>query len=266
MIIKNEEELKTLRECGRRLAQVLQGIREKVRPGVSTKELDRVAEALILQYGGEPVFKGYQTRDDNRPFPATLCVSINDEIVHGIPSEKRILKEGDIVGLDIGMRYPSYAKATEGKPSGLITDMAITVGVGKISKEAEKFLRVAKESLDKGIAVLKAGTRVGNLGYKIQSHIESHGFGVVRELVGHGVGEKLHENPMIPNFGKRGTGRKFVEGEVIAIEPMATLSGKYAIRLDADGWTFKTVDGSLAAHFEHTVVILKDRAEVLTQH
>ncbi len=269
MIIKTEEELKILRECGKKLAEVLDGVKKKVKPGVSTKELDRVAEALILQFGGDPVFKGYQTRDDVRPFPATLCVSINDEIVHGIPSEKRILQEGDIVGLDIGMRWPTKNQNAKIKNqnfgNGLITDMAVTVAVGEISKEAEKLLRVTQESLQKGIAMLKAGTRIGNLGHKIQTHIESAGFGAVRELVGHGVGKKLHEDPMIPNFGKRGIGEKLHEGQVIAIEPMATLSGKYAIRLDTDGWTFRTADGSLAAHFEHTVVILKDRAEVLTK-
>lgn len=270
MIVRNEEELNTLRECGKRLAGVLEAVKQAIRPGISTKELDRIAEKEIKKAGGEPVFKGYQTADDRRPFPATLCVSINDEIVHGIPLEKLILKEGDIVGLDIGMRWP-VGKIQNSKVkspnfgNGLITDMAITVGVGKISKDAEKLLRATEESLAKGIAILRAGARMGDLGSAIQSHLESHGFGVVRELVGHGVGKKLHEEPFVPNFGRRGQGRKFVEGEVIAIEPMATMSGNYAIRLDEDGWTFKTEDKSLAAHFEHTAVIWKNKAEVLTK-
>ncbi|MBU6414883.1 type I methionyl aminopeptidase [Patescibacteria group bacterium] len=257
MIIESEQELNTLRECGRKLAGVLAEVKQAVRPGTSTKELDRIAEDEIKKAGGEPVFKGYQTRDDRCPFPAVLCVSINDEIVHGIPSEKRILREGEIVGLDIGMRWPVG--------NGLITDMAVTVPVEKIFDDAKKLLVVTEESLAKGIAILKAGARTGDLGNAIQSYLESYGFGVVRELVGHGVGKKLHEEPFVPNFGRRGAGKKFVEGEVIAIEPMATMSGNYAIRLDADGWTFKTADKSLAAHFEHTVIILKDSAEVLTR-
>lgn len=289
MIIQSEQELNILRECGRRLAQALEEVKQAVRPGVSTKELDRIAEEGIRKAGGDPVFKGYKTRDDKRSFPATLCVSINDEIVHGIPSEKRILKEGDIVGLDIGMRWgaPSalssqlsafgYRKninfnmlqAESRKPSAgyqlqLITDMAITVPVGKISEEAEKLLCATKESLDKGIAVLKAGVRLGDYGHAVQSHLEASGLGVIRDLVGHGVGKKLHEPPFIPNFGIKGMGEKFVAGQVVALEPMATL-GDYRIVAAPDKWTLKTKDGSLAAHFEHTVVIWKDGAEVLTR-
>ncbi|MDO8600611.1 MAG: type I methionyl aminopeptidase [bacterium] len=276
MIIHSDEELNILREGGRRLAHVLEEVKQAVRPGITTKELDRIAEEGIRKAGGEPVFKGYKTRYEKNAFPASLCVSINDEIVHGVPSEKRILKEGDIVGLDIGMRWPvsatSYPRATAPglaklqatSKNGLITDMAVTVGVGKISAEAEKLLRVTEESLAKAIAMLKVGVHLGDLGHIIQSHLEAHGLGVVRDLVGHGVGKELHEEPMIPNFGKKGTGEKFVEGQIIAIEPMATL-GDYHIKAAPDGWTLKTKDGSLAAHFEHSVVILKDGAEVLTK-
>lgn len=266
MIIHSSEELAILRECGKRLAYVLAKVKQAVRPGISTKNLDRIAEEEIKKAGGEPVFKGYKTREDKHPYPASLCVSINDEIVHGIPSEKRILKEGDIVGLDIGMKWPSGA--TDNLPpttynSGLITDMAVTVPVGKISEEAEKLLRATRESLDGGIAILKAGVRLGDLGHEIQSHLESNGLAVIRDLVGHGVGQKLHEPPFIPNFGKKGKGEKLAEGQVIAIEPMATL-GDYRITAAPDTWTLKTKDGSLSAHFEHTVIILKDTAEVLT--
>lgn len=266
MIIHSDEELHILRECGKRLAEVLEEIKRAVRPEVSTKELDRIAEEGIKKTGGDPVFKGYKTREDKRSFPASLCVSINDEIVHGIPSEKRILKEGDIVGLDIGMKWPSN-KTDNLQPimygSGLITDMAVTVPVGKISDDAEKLLAVTEESLQRGIAVLKVGARLGDFGYAVQSHLEAHGLAVIRDLVGHGVGKKLHESPFIPNFGEKGTGEKFVDGQVIALEPMATL-GDYRIRTASDTWTLKTKDGSLAAHFEHSVVIWKDSAEVLT--
>jgi methionyl aminopeptidase len=267
MVIHSAQELQTLRECGKRLANVLAEVQRAVCPGVSTKELDRIAEERIRKAGGEPVFKGYTTAYDKKPYPASLCVSINDEIVHGIPSEKRILREGDIVGLDIGMRYPVVTtnyKLQTTSGAGLITDMAVTAPVGKISDEAEKLICATRESLQKGIAVLKAGTRLGDFGYAVQAHLESHGLGVIRDLVGHGVGEKLHEQPMIPNFGKKGTGEKLVEGQVVALEPMATL-GDYRIKAASDGWTLKTKDGSLAAHFEHSVVILQDGAEVLTR-
>lgn len=261
MVIQSKEEFAVLRECGKRLAQVLEAVKRAVRPGISTKELDRIAEEEIQKAGGESVFKGYTTRFDKKPYPAVLCVSINDEVVHGIPSERRILKEGDVVGLDIGMRWPAGKIQNFG--NGLITDMAITVPVGKISEEAEKLLRVTKESLDKGIAVLRAGARLGDYGHAVQAHLETSGFGVIRDLVGHGVGDKLHEPPEIANFGTKGTGKEFVEGQVVALEPMATL-GDYRIVAAPDTWTLKTKDGSLTAHFEHTVVIWKDGAEVLT--
>lgn len=281
MIIKSQEELNILRECGHRLAKILDEVVKAVKPGVNAKDLDRLAESLILSCGGEPVFKGYKIKGEKRAYPASLCASINDEIVHGIPSDKKVIREGDIVGLDIGMRWPSakfsisnfqfpnYVKShseAEGRriSRGLITDMAVTVGVGKISKEAEKLLRVTKESLVFGISILKPGVRLGDLGNAIQCHLEKNGLGVIRDLCGHGVGKELHEEPMVLNYGKKGTGQKLVEGQVIAIEPMASL-GDWKIKTDDDGWTIRMVDHSLAAHFEHTVVITKNGAEVLTK-
>ena len=237
--------------------------------------MGKFAEELILSSGGEPVFKGYKISGVKKAYPASLCVSVNDEIVHGIPSKKRILKEGDVVGLDMGMRWPSR-KITNHNPSagwrsgqitntdkGLITDMAVTVGVGKISKQAEKLLRVTKESLDIAISVLKPGIRLGDLGFAVQNHLEKNGFGVIRELAGHGVGNNIHEDPLVLNYGEKGKGMEITEGMVLALEPMATL-GDWHIKTDSDQWTIRTKGGSLAAHFEHTVVITKDGAEVLT--
>jgi len=281
LVIKNNEELNILRECGRRLAKILDEVVKAVKPGVSAKDLDGLAESLILSQGGEPVFKGYKIKEEKKAYPASLCVSINDEIVHGIPSEKKIIKEGDIVGLDIGMKWPSakfpisnfqflkyvksHSEAERRRISeGLITDMAVTVGVGKISKEAEKLLRVTKESLALGISVLKPGVRLGDLGFVIQKHLEKSNLSVIRDLCGHGVGKELHEEPMVLNYGKKGTGMELKEGMVIAIEPMASL-GDWKIKTDEDGWTIRMADHSLAAHFEHTVVVTKNGFEVLTK-
>ncbi|MDO8561094.1 MAG: type I methionyl aminopeptidase [bacterium] len=255
MIIKNEKELSILRECGRKLAMILGVVEKAVKPGVTTKELDDLSEKLIRDSGGEPVFKGYRTLRGEPPFPCSLCTSVNDEVVHGIPSGSRVLKEGDIVGLDIGMRWPAK--------DGFITDMAVTVGVGKISQKAERLIAVTKDSFEKGIAVLAPGIRLGDLGAVIQNQLEKNGYGVIRDLAGHGVGRKLHEEPFVPNYGKRGAGPVVLEGTVLAIEPMAT-EGDWHVVLDKDGWTFKTRDGKLAAHFEHTVVVTKDGAKVLT--
>lgn len=264
MIVKDKEELEIIRGCGRRLAEVLETVKKAVRPGISTRELDDLAEKLIRKNGGDPVFKGYRTFRSEPPYPCSLCTSVNDEVVHAIPSSKVVLKVGDIIGLDIGMRWPSSAKATEGKPAGLITDMAVTVGVGNISKNAERLINATRDSLEKGIALLRPGMRLGDLGAVIQGHLEKNGFGVIRDLAGHGTGRVLHEEPFVPNYGKRGAGPVVLEGMVLAIEPMAT-EGDWRIVLDKDGWTFRTKDGKLAAHFEHTVLVTKDGAEVLTR-
>lgn len=256
MMVKNKKELDTLRECGRRLAGILEEIKTRVEPGVTTSELDERGEALIREAGGEPVFKGYRALRSEKPYPCALCTSVNDEVVHAIPSEKKVLVGGDIIGLDIGMRYPA-----EG---GLITDMAVTLGVGKISRKAALLIEITDKALEKGIAVLRPGIHLGDLGAVIQQHLERNGVGVVRDLAGHGVGRELHEEPFVPNYGRRGTGPVILEGMVLAIEPMATERDWHVI-LDKDGWTFRTRDGGLAAHFEHTVIVTKDGAEVLTK-
>lgn len=256
MIVKDKEELEIIRGCGRRLAEVLETVKKAVRPGISTKELDDISEKLILEQGGYPVFKGYRTLKSEPPYPCSLCTSVNDEVVHAIPSSKVVLKAGDIIGLDIGMRWPAK--------DGLVTDMAVTVGVGDISKNAERLINATRDSLEKGIALLRPGMRLGDLGAVIQGHLEKNGFGVIRDLAGHGTGRILHEEPFVPNYGKRGAGPVVLEGMVLAIEPMAT-EGDWHIILGDDGWTFRTRDGKLAAHFEHTVIVTKNGAEVLTK-
>ncbi|MBI4132026.1 MAG: M24 family metallopeptidase [Candidatus Sungbacteria bacterium] len=270
MIASRPEELATLRECGKRLAVITAELAAAVRPGMSTFELDELALRLIRQAGGEPVFKGYRAEKDGPPFPASLCTSINDEVVHGIPRRERRLLEGDIIGLDIGMLWPASAGparpaggAAAGKPAGLITDMAVTIPVGNVSPRAGRLLVATSRALAEGIRVLKPGIRLGDLGHAIQQVIEAQEFSVVRDLVGHGVGRRLHEEPFVPNYGMPGTGKVIREGMVLAIEPMATV-GSPSVRLADDGWTWCTADGSLAAHFEHTVLVRRDGAEVLT--
>ena len=253
--IKTKKEIDIIREGGKKLATVLDTVVAAVRPGISTLELDARAERLIFESGGEPSFKGYRVKETHRPYPCTMCISINDEVVHAIPRKDAILKEGDVVGLDIGMKYP--------KGNGFFTDMAVTVGVGKISRKAEKLIHATKESLDVAIAVVRSGITVGDIGYAVQNYLETRGYGVIRDLAGHGVGYTVHEDPLIPNFGKPGIGPKLIEGMVIAIEPMATL-GTWKVVLAPDEWTFKTADGSLGAHFEHTMAVTKNGAEVLT--
>ncbi len=252
--IKTEKEIEILRECGKRLARVLNGLEKAVVPGVSTHDLDQLAEKLIRETGDTPAFLGYQPYGANFPYPGTLCVSVNDEIVHGIGKETHILKEGDIVGIDLGMIH-----------SGLITDSARTVAVGKISDAAQKLLDTTKKALETGIAAAKAGAHSGDIGYAIERFVKPYKYGIVRELGGHGVGRKVHEEPYIPNYGTRkSVGVKLKPGMVIAIEPMLNI-GKRGIVLNKDGYTYRTADRSLSAHFEHTVLIAKDGPEVLTK-
>ncbi|MEK7108740.1 MAG: type I methionyl aminopeptidase [Patescibacteria group bacterium] len=256
MTISSPRQLEVLREGGQRLAAILATVAGAVRPGMATMELDEIAERMIREAGGAPVFKGYRLRTDEPAFPASICVSVNDEVVHGIPSRNRMLSRGDILGLDIGMRYPASG--------GLITDTAVTVPVGPVAKEAESLLTVTRAALAAGVAVLRSGIRMGDLGAAIQRSIEGGGFSVIRDLVGHGVGRHLHEDPYVPNYGKPGQGIKIAAGTVLAIEPMAA-AGSPVVELADDGWTWKTKDGSLAAHFEHTVVVTEGGAEVLTR-
>lgn len=252
MIIQNKKELEILKEGGKRLADILRKVSKKTVSGAATKALDEYAEELIKRAGAKPAFKGYGPQGTLRPYPAALCVSINDEIVHAVPSG-RILKTGDIVSLDLGLEF-----------GGFFTDAAVTLGVGKISEKDRELIEVTKKALDVGLNALRAGAALGDFGYAVQAYVESKGFKVIRELVGHGVGKGVHEGPEIPNWGKSGRGLRLKEGMVIAIEPMAAIGSSEIIQ-GKDGWSWKTKDGSNAAHFEHSVVIGKKEVIVLTK-
>ncbi len=247
-IVKTPAEIDAIRESGKILAAVLRVVARHVTPGISTKELADVAARELKALGGSAPFLGHEG------FPDVICISIDDEIVHGIPSPKRILHDGDIVGLDFGVKY-----------DGMITDSAISVGVGRIEPKYQRLLDVTKRSLDVGINVVHDKIHTGDIGSAIESYIRKSGsYGIPKELVGHGVGHQLWEEPNVPNYGKRGTGAMLEKGMTIAIEPMVTL-GTSAISLADDGWTIRSADGSYAAHFEHTVLITHDGAEILTQ-
>jgi methionyl aminopeptidase len=253
MIITTAEERASLIEGGARLAAILRELSAMVAPGVSTEALDDRAEALIREGGDEPSLIGYTPEGAARPYPATLCVSVNDEVVHGIPNESpKLLKEGDIVGLDLVLTH-----------EGIFVDAALTVPVGQVSAESVKLMRATQEALAAGIAAARPGARLGDLGAAIQHEIERAGFSAVRELGGHGVGAAVHEEPFIGNVGQRGTGEELVEGMVLALEPIAA-AGKAAVSLAPDGYTFRTKDGSRSAHFEHTILIEKDGARIIT--
>ena len=245
-MVKRPEEIEIMHEGGKILAAVLQEVATMARPGITTLELDTGAAALILKRGAKPAFKGYEN------FPFSLCASVNDVIVHGFPSEYQ-LKEGDIVGLDLGVLYKGYN-----------TDMAVTVAVGNISFEAKRLLEVTKKALKLGIKKARAGVTTGDIGNTIQRFVEDQGFGVVRDLCGHGIGKEVHEDPKVPNYGQRHKGTELKEGMVICIEPMVTM-GSYQLKKAKDGYGFATKDGSLAAHFEHTIAITKEGCKVLTQ-
>ena len=232
------------------VAEVLAELRAAVRPGVTTGELDRVAEDLTRKKGAVPAFKGYTVA--GRVFPASLCTSVNDEVVHGIPSGTRVLREGDIVGLDFGVVYRGY-----------YGDAAITVGVGAVSTDAEELMRTTREALEAAIEAARPGGRLGDVSAAIQTHAESRHFSVVREFVGHGIGKRLHEDPQVPNFGRADRGVRLREGMVLAIEPMVNAGGP-EVDLKQDGWTAVTSDGSLSAHFEHSVAIVEHGPYVLS--
>lgn len=252
--IKTPADIEILREGGKRHAFILGEIAKAVAPGVTTLSLDELAARLIAEGGDKPAFLGYKPYGARRPYPASLIVSINDEVVHGIPNEgEKVLKEGDIVSLDLGLVH-----------KGLITDGAVTVPVGKVSQEAAQLLKVTKEALALGIKAAQPGHTVGHIGEAIESFVLPHGFGIVRELAGHGVGYKVHEDPYVPNYGVAGEGDVLVPGMVIAIEPMVNVGGE-KIKLDKDGYTYRTKDGSLSAHFEHTVLITEKGPEIITK-
>jgi len=253
MIIKNEKERANLIEAGKRLARVMEALKTKVASGVSTEELDDLAEQLIRDGDDSPAFLGYTPEGASRPYPATLCVSINDEVVHGIPNESRkVLKEGDIVSLDFGLTH-----------EGVVVDAAITVPVGMVDEHAKKLLHATENALSAGIAKAIPGNHMGDISHAVQEEIERAGFKVVKELGGHGVGDFLHEEPFIPNFGRAGAGPLLKEGMVLALEPISA-EGKAAVTVAPNGYTFRTKDGSRSAHFEHTILIEKDGARIIT--
>jgi len=235
-----------MRAAGRLVGEVLTALTAKVAPGVTTAELDEVAERLITSAGAVPAFKGYHG------YPASICASINDEVIHGIPSGRRVLLEGDIISIDVGASLEGY-----------YGDSAVTLPVGQVSEEAATLLRVTEESLYKAIDKARPGARVSDIGHAVQQHVESYGFSVVREFVGHGIGQRMHEEPQVPNYGEPGRGPRLAEGMVLAIEPMVN-AGKPAVKVLADGWTAVTRDKSLSAHFEHTVAVTADGPWVLT--
>lgn len=248
--LKSSREIEIMRRANVIVAEVLRELKQKVAPGVTTLELDALAEDLTLKKKAIPAFKGYNVA--GRVFPRCLCVSINEEIVHGIPSN-RALREGDIVGLDFGVIY-----------SGFYGDSAITVGVGQVSSEAKRLMEVTERALYKGIEQLQEGKRLGALGFAVQQTAESAGYSVVRAFVGHGIGKRLHEEPPVPNFGEPDRGVRLKEGMVLAIEPMINAGG-YEVEIKEDGWTAVTKDGSLAAHFEHSIAITKNGPYILSQ-
>jgi len=248
--LKSAREIEIMRRANVIVAEILQELKKKVAPGVTTLELDALAEELIYKKKAHSAFKGYTMA--GRVFPRTLCTSINEEIVHGIPSD-RVLKEGDVVGLDFGVIY-----------EGFYGDAAITVGVGKVSNEARLLMQVTEVALYKGIEQLREGNRLGDLSAEIQETVENAGYSVVRAFVGHGIGKKLHEEPPVPNYGERDRGIRLREGMVLAIEPMVNAGG-HEVEITEDGWTAVTKDRSLAAHFEHSVAITKNGPYILSK-
>ncbi|MBR0466737.1 MAG: type I methionyl aminopeptidase [Clostridia bacterium] len=247
IVLKTGRELKIMREACRISAGALKIAGEAVEPGVTTAEIDEIAEKYILKEGGVPNFKNYQG------YPATACISINNEVIHGIPSKRRVIKAGDIVSIDLGAKFDGY--------NG---DNAATFACGEISDEAKRLIDTTRESLYKGIAAAVVGGRIGDIGHAVQTYAEERGFSVVREFVGHGVGTELHESPEVPNFGTKGRGIRLMPGMTIAIEPMIN-SGKQNVKIMPDGWTVLTTDGSLSAHFEHTIAITPDGPQILTK-
>ncbi|OIP48706.1 MAG: type I methionyl aminopeptidase [Desulfobacterales bacterium CG2_30_60_27] len=247
IILKTEAEIRILREANQIVAATLAMLREKVAPGVTTWQLDSWAEDFCVKRGSTPAFKGY------RGFPGSLCVSVNHEVVHGIPSKKVVLLDGDIVSIDFGVRYEGY-----------YGDAAITVAVGPISDKSAELLRVTRESLDKGIAKARIGNRINDISGAIQDHVEKHGFSVVRQFVGHGIGVRLHEPPEIPNYRRNEPTPRLLAGMVLAIEPMVNAGG-FDVEVLRDGWTVVTRDRALSAHFEHTVAVTEGTPYILSQ-
>lgn len=244
--IKSEKEIQIIKEGGKILARIIKELEKKVEPGITTKYLDKVAEDLVFKYGVKSSFKNYQG------FPASLCTSINEELVHCIPSERK-LKEGDIISLDFGILF-----------KGFNTDMAVTVPVGEVSQEALRLIRVTKKALKRGIKKIRPGNTFGDIGNTTQRYVESQGFNVVRDLCGHGIGKEVHEDPRIPNYGKRKKGPEIKEGMVFCLEPMVTI-GDYHLKKARDNYGYAIRDGSLSAHFEHTITVTQNGSQILTE-
>lgn len=246
VILKQPDEIDKARASSRIVAEVLSVLRERIKPGVTTRELDKIAEGVTEKRGAKPAFKGY------RGYPYSLCASVNEEVVHGMPSG-RVLKEGDIVGLDFGVYY-----------QGFYGDAAVTLPVGRVSEEAARLMRVTEQSLYAAIDQASSGNRLGDISAAVQETAESAGYSVVRDFVGHGIGRNMHEDPQIPNFGKKGRGIELQTGMILAIEPMVN-AGRYRVKILPDGWTVITEDGSLSAHFEHSVAITDNGPEILSR-
>lgn len=247
--LKSAREIERMRESAHLVGRTIAEVAKHVRPGVSTAELDRVAEEFILRHNAKPAFKNYKV--GRLVYPKTLCLSVNEEVVHGIPG-KHVLKEGDLLSIDCGVVLDGY-----------YGDSAYTVAVGKISPENAKLCQVTYEALYRGVDKAITGNRIGDIGYAVQSHCEAHGYGVVRELVGHGIGRKMHEEPQVPNYGHQGSGRKLKDGLVICIEPMIN-RGTHEVVTDPDGWTIRTADGLPSAHYEHMVAVHGGKPEILS--
>ncbi len=244
--LKSSADLTVMRRAGRIVWEILQEMAAAARPGSTTGQIDRLAERLIAEKGAEPAFKGY------RGFPGCVCISLNDEVVHGIPSDKRVIREGDLVSLDFGVVV-----------DGFFADSALTVPVGVVSEEARRLIDVTRASMHAGIAAMRPGNRLHDIGHAVQQYVEGHGFSVVRDFVGHGIGRQLHEEPQLPNYGQPGTGLRLKAGMVLAIEPMVN-AGTPEVEILSDGWTAVTLDRRLSAHFEHTVAIGEGGPDILT--
>ncbi|GAB6184023.1 type I methionyl aminopeptidase [Thermodesulfovibrio hydrogeniphilus] len=247
IVIKSPDEINKIRKACQIVAEVFEKLKSFIKEGLATKEVEKFIEQIIVKRGGIPAFKGY------RGYPASACISINEEVVHGIPSENVFLKEGDIVGVDVGVIF-----------DGFYGDGAYTFKIGKVSDLAEKLVEVTQEALYKGIEKAVQGNRVGDISNAIQTHVEANGFSIVRAFVGHGIGRALHEDPQIPNFGKKGTGPKLKKGMTLAIEPMVNV-GTFEVEVLSDGWTAVTKDRSLSAHFEHTIAVTDGEPQILTK-
>ena len=253
IFLKSRQEIEIMRTANRIVSEILADIKERVVPGISTSEIDKISAELIKKKGARSAFKGYQIRNGVPPFPATICISLNHEVVHGIPSPQRIVKEGDIVSLDFGVIYKDF-----------YGDAALTFFMGKPDEKIHRLIVSTEEALEAGIEKATVGNRIGDISFAVQERVEKEGFSVVREFVGHGVGRRLHEDPPVPNYGVRERGVRLREGMVIAIEPMVNIGGPDVL-MKSDGWTAVTKDGSLSAHFEHSVAITEKGPEVLSR-